>query len=281
MVLAESKNRNGAGRGGDGDGMGAIRDGDIDALYTTEKHEADWYRMRSITQQNDIDGFLNTAELADTDFTAEKMSNLKIIRKDQINPYLLTADEEKAAKIKHRQKRQRPTVSRRPHWDLTTTPAELERREKGSLLHRHRGLVELQLWRVIEGSDPVVQIVDARNPLMFRCEDLERYVKEVDERETNPLLMNKADMMTAEQRSAWADCFEKEGISYRFFSAALAKQTNEEYASVNAEGEPVEEEVVVVVGEEKEGLSIRILTVDELEEWFWEHVPIIKGHPVI
>lgn len=25
-------------------------------LYTTEKHEADWYKMRSITQQNDLDG---------------------------------------------------------------------------------------------------------------------------------------------------------------------------------------------------------------------------------
>ena len=36
-----------------------------------------------------------------------------------------------------------------------------------------------QLWRVIERSDLVVQIVDARNPLLFRCEDLENYVKEV------------------------------------------------------------------------------------------------------
>ena len=28
-------------------------------------------------------------------------------------------------------------------------------------------------------SDVVVQIVDARNPLLFRCRDLEGYVKEV------------------------------------------------------------------------------------------------------
>ncbi|PWW79652.1 hypothetical protein C7212DRAFT_341919 [Tuber magnatum] len=60
------------------------------------------------------------------------------------------------------------------------------------------------------------------------------------------------------ERSAWADYFEKERISYRFFSAALAKQINEEYYSVDEEGEPVEEE--------KEELRIRILTVDELEE---------------
>ena len=37
-----------------------------------------------------------------------------------------------------------------------------------------------QLWRVIERSHLVVQIVDARNPLRFRCEDLESYVKDVE-----------------------------------------------------------------------------------------------------
>ena len=31
-----------------------------------------------------------------------------------------------------------------------------------------------QLWRVIERSDIIMQIVDARNPLLFRCEDLVR-----------------------------------------------------------------------------------------------------------
>ena len=255
--------------------------------------------------------FLNTAELADTDFTAgmssliflklyhndaeymtEKTSNLKIIHKDQVNSYLLTADEEKAAKTKHRQNKQQLTVPRRPHWDSTTTPAELERREKDSFLHWRRGLAELQetkdllmtpfernlevwrqLWRVIERSDLIVQIVDARNPLMFRSEDLERYVKEVDERKNNLLLVNKADMMTAEQRSAWADYFEKEGISYRFFSAALAKQINEEYYSEDEEEKPVEE----VVEEEKEEPRIRILTVNELEEVFLEHAPIVEG----
>lgn len=255
--------------------------------------------------------FLNTAELADTDFTAgmssliflkpyhndaeymtEKTSNLKIIHKDRVNSYLLTDDEEKAAKTKHRQNKQQLTVPRRPHWDSTTTPVELERREKDSFLHWRRGLAELQetkdllmtpfernlevwrqLWRVIERSDLIVQIVDARNPLMFRSEDLERYVKEVDERKNNLLLVNKADMMTAEQRSAWADYFEKEGISYRFFSAALAKQVNEEYYSEDEEEKPVEE----VVEAEKEEPRIRILTVNELEEVFLEHAPIVEG----
>lgn len=49
-------------------------------------------------------------------------------------------------------------------------------------------------------SDVVVQILDARNPLLFRCLDLEAYVKEVDERKTNVLLLNKADFLTEFQR---------------------------------------------------------------------------------
>lgn len=76
-----------------------------------------------------------------------------------------------------------------------------------------------QLWRVIEkrslftsariaslqtmsSSDVIVQIVDARNPLLFRCEDLENYVREMspDGRKINVILVNKADLLTEKQR---------------------------------------------------------------------------------
>jgi len=56
----------------------------------------------------------------------------------------------------------------------------------------------------------VVQIVDARNPLRFRCEDLETYVPDVEGTEgeagtgkgkrRSMLLINKADLLTANQR---------------------------------------------------------------------------------
>ncbi len=49
-------------------------------------------------------------------------------------------------------------------------------------------------------SDLIVQIVDSRNPLLFRCEDLEQYVREVDPRKQNFLLLNKADLLTPQQR---------------------------------------------------------------------------------
>ncbi len=67
-----------------------------------------------------------------------------------------------------------------------------------------------QLWRVLERSQLLVQIVDARNPLRFRCEDLEDYVVDVEGNEGEAgtgkgkrrtlLLINKADLLTRGQR---------------------------------------------------------------------------------
>jgi len=53
---------------------------------------------------------------------------------------------------------------------------------------------------VCDDSDVVVQVVDARNPLLFRCEDLETYVKEVSHCKINLVLINKSDFLTHDQR---------------------------------------------------------------------------------
>ena len=280
--------------------------------------------MRSVTEQGALDEFLSTAELAGTDFTAEKMNNVKIIHTDQKNPYLLSAAEERSAIRKQRANKNRLTVPRRPPWDETTTPQALDQRERASLLEWRRGLAELQenddllmtpfernlevwrqLWRVIERSDLIVQIVDARNPLLFRSEDLEKYVQEVDPKKNNLLLVNKADMMTFQQREAWANYFEKLGINYKFFSASLAKEMNE---AMDLAEEPAEDDAVLADKAEKEvendklaeetykmnvhdaeeddeqwaseedldeeaDQRTRILTVDELEALFLENAP--------
>lgn len=286
--------------------------------------------MRSVTEQGALDEFLSTAELAGTDFTAEKMNNVKIIHTDQRNPYLLSAAEERSTIKKQAAKKSRLTVPRRPHWNETTTPQELDQQERASLLEWRRGLADLQenddllmtpfernievwrqLWRVIERSDLVVQIVDARNPLLFRSEDLERYVKEVDPKKNNLLLVNKADMMTLPQREAWADYFEEARINYRFFSASLAKALNEEMETEEAtddEMRPPDAEnrpalsdggdrlakeakkldLQDVADEEEKWVSeedlderndprTRILTVDELETLFLENAPGIEN----
>lgn len=298
---------------------------------TNDPKEASWVKMRSVTEQGALDEFLSTAELAGTDFTAEKMNNVKIIHTDQRNPYLLSANEERSAIRKQNANKNRLTVPRRPPWDEKTTPQDLDKRERASLLDWRKGLAELQenddllmtpfernlevwrqLWRVIERSDLIVQIVDARHPLLFRSEDLEKYVKEVDPKKNNLLLVNKADMMTLPQREAWADYFEGVGINYKFFSASLAKQMNEtmgldddlsegDATTTGRDTEEIAEQGGVklsqpvngsdgdaVEGDDESWASeeelanntngrTKILTTDELEALFLENAPNIKS----
>lgn len=285
---------------------------------TNDRPEASYVKMRSVTEQGALDEFLATAELAGTDFTAEKMNNVKIIHTDQRNPYLLSASEEKAVLGKQRENKAKLTVPRRPQWDSNTTAEELDRAERESFLQWRRGLAEMQesqdllmtpfernlevwrqLWRVIERSDVIVQIVDARNPLLFRSEDLEQYVKDVDPKKQNLLLINKADMMTYNQRKAWSSYLKGAGISYKFFSAQLAKEQieadeleqnseeedeeSEEEGSSQPKGKaPAAEEEESSEeesseddseGEEEEDADTRILTIGELESIFLKYAP--------
>jgi large subunit GTPase 1 len=254
---------------------------------------------------------------------------LKIISTDSsTNPYVLTPQQESALESKQASKKSALTVPRRPPWSPSTTPSALERAEKDSFLEWRRGLAQLQesddllltpfernlevwrqLWRVIERSDLVVQIVDARNPLLFRTEDLERYVREVDAEKRNLLLINKADLMTEEQRRKWAEWFGERGIRFAFYSARLAKEAmdalKEEEDSEEEDLEDVEEEGVEELAEDLDDLDIdirsdspdheddpepeedgdgdedprtRILTVHELQSLFLREAPTPKGH---
>ncbi|GAA5925872.1 hypothetical protein JCM3775_005140 [Rhodotorula graminis] len=259
----------------------AARDA-LDPTLNTSTIEAG---LSSVTQENDLDEFLSTAQLADTDFSAERQ-NIKVVISDpnlnpaaSHNPYLLTPQQEAELRNKQSANSQRLQVPRRPAWTRDMTTVELERQERDAFLEWRRGLADLQdnqallltpfernlevwrqLWRTLERSDLIVQIVDARNPLTFRSEDLERYVLElngpegdnddeesegegenVDDkgegtskkpkpRRQNLLLINKSDLLTRGQRERWADYFDANGIQYAFFSAANGIALQEERA---------------------------------------------------
>ncbi|KAI0375232.1 P-loop containing nucleoside triphosphate hydrolase protein [Pilatotrama ljubarskyi] len=240
-------------------------------LYTTDIDPTS--RLQSITQERDLDEFLNTATLAGTQFTAERR-NVKIISvaaSAQQNPYLLSEEEERSTLQKQNENKQRLRVPRRPPWTKSMTTAQLDRQEKDAFLEWRRGLAELQerdkflltpfernievwrqLWRVLERSHLVVQIVDARNPLRFRCEDLEAYVQDVEGAEGEAgtgkgkrrslLLINKADLLTAKQRKLWADYFDSQGVRYAFFSAANAAALQEARREAETAAARAEEE---------------------------------------
>lgn len=302
---------------------------------------------------------MSTAELAATDFTTERTTNIRIIQAGGTapppgtasgsgstlpyskfsahNPYLLSLDQRRALDKVHSEKKNRLTVPRRPQWTNETSAHELDRAEKEAFLEWRRGLAVLQdnddllltpfernievwrqLWRVVERSDLVVQIVDARNPLFFRSIDLERYVKELDGgRKKNLLLINKADLLTDLQRKAWADYFLTKDIRFAFFSAFTslniqeAEKTAEqeealsEYSDDDSEeeseeesekeakkdsdkqstkdskdtAEPKETEHEPMTAEKLLADPVHILSVEELEELFLSEAPAKLENP--
>ena len=64
-----------------------------------------------------------------------------------------------------------------------------------------------------------VQIVDARNSLLYFTSDLMVYAAEQNPPRPVMLIVNKADYLSEYQRRAWAETFEKLGIKFVYYSA--------------------------------------------------------------
>ncbi|CAF3734123.1 unnamed protein product [Rotaria socialis] len=211
----------------------------------------DWNRLnlRSVTDQNSLDEFLTTAQLAGTDFAAERLNVTFVPAVAKVG--ILSDDDKERIRQVQQLHRDRLRIPRRPAWTPEMSAEQIDQQERVSFLDWRRKLALLQqiddltltpfeknlefwrqLWRVIEKSDIIVQIVDARNPLLFRCEDLESYVRELspDNKKVNVILVNKADLLTEEQRQAWAICFDEHDIRVIFYSALQSapssKKTN-------------------------------------------------------
>jgi large subunit GTPase 1 len=217
-------------------------------LYTTENGPKN--NMQSIIENNDLEEMLSMAELAERDFAAERTQVVVVSTGAVEGRDAERAAEDRAeAESRHRH---RLVIPRRPGWSLTTTPDELHAQERSSFLDWRRDLAALemderliltpfeknlevwrQLWRVVERSDFVIQVVDARDPLTYRSEDLELYCREVHDAKRSMLLLNKADLLPEKLRSAWADYFDEQGVNYAFWSA---KQAAEEEEAEEADG---------------------------------------------
>jgi large subunit GTPase 1 len=165
------------------------------------------------------------------------------------------------------------SVPRRPAWTPgVTTAEELEAMENESFYEWRRGLarkeeeiaalafkahgggvggasvtpyeknlhVWRQLWRVLERSSVVLQIVDARNPLFYLSDDLRTYAME---ELGKPMLMiiNKGDYLTDVQRKAWSEYFAGKGVDHLFFSA-YEEQKRIDEAAVAAKREELFED---------------------------------------
>ncbi|KAL7536496.1 hypothetical protein ACHAXR_007196, partial [Thalassiosira sp. AJA248-18] len=182
------------------------------------------------------------------------------------------------------------SVPRRPQWiPGVTTPQELEIAENESFLEWRRGVarreeeiaalnfeingagggvsgasvtpyeknlhVWRQLWRVLERSAIVIQIVDARNPLFYLSDDLRKYA---GEELGKPMLVivNKSDYLTERQRLRWSEYLTERGCDHLFFSAYDEQKKIDAAASAARRGEDV-------VVEEEEEEETKVVSEDE------------------
>ncbi|CUG92266.1 Hypothetical protein, putative [Bodo saltans] len=197
-------------------------------------------KLKSIWESSNMDSFLSIADERENGFLAERnvqvvvSGAVHIVKNNRIVPH---TDDRDWFKLSEELK-----IPKRPEWDYQLPPAELERREKSMFLEWRRALAGLeeshkvlltpyeknlevwrQLWRVVERSDILLEIVDSRNPLAFRSVDFERYVATAKNgqgvEKPVALLLNKADLLTENQRKAWSSYLQSRGIRFYFFSA--------------------------------------------------------------
>lgn len=161
-------------------------------------------------------------------------------------------------------------IPRKPAWTRAMTADDVDRNEKDAFLVWRREIAAMedasrskatpfeknlevwrQLWRVLERSDMAVQIVDARNPLLYYTQDLMAYAAEHTPPRPMMLLINKADFLTDHQRRVWAAYLTSKGIKFAFYSAFLEQEKIERAAQEGfAVGMPTDEEEE---GEDEDG----------------------------
>mmetsp|Transcript_31420 Transcript_31420/g.73364 ORF Transcript_31420/g.73364 Transcript_31420/m.73364 type:complete len:585 (+) Transcript_31420:143-1897(+) len=194
---------------------------------------------RSVLEQSSLDDFISTAELARQTFEAQRGREFEIVDGPQVvaQPQMSSTARSKAEQAAAASRVHVP-IPRRPHWTEDTTADELSAAEGESFVAWRRSLAQLeeeqglvmtpyernldfwrQLWRCVERSTLLVQILDARDPEFYRCHDLERYVRSCEGDKQTLLLVNKADFLSAELRRQWATYFTERGVDFIFFSA--------------------------------------------------------------
>jgi large subunit GTPase 1 len=214
---------------------------------------ADSQAAKSVLEQSSLDTFISSAELSRAEFDGVRGNHLQDIDEsaqlvnqkpklesqgchmvtDGSGPVVSIAEQEFAAAAR----RVYVPIPHRPKWNDGMGAEELCRLEGEAFLNWRRGLAQIeegeglvmtpyernldfwrQLWRCVERSDLLVQIIDARDPEFYRCQDLERYVSQWDAKRSL-LLINKSDFLSAETRCAWKAHFAAAGVDVLFFSA--------------------------------------------------------------
>eukprot|EP00301_Raphidiophrys_heterophryoidea_P020750 c5362_g1_i1.p1 GENE.c5362_g1_i1~~c5362_g1_i1.p1 ORF type:complete len:650 (-),score=169.79 c5362_g1_i1:293-2242(-) len=230
-------------------------------------------KLRSVTEQTALEEFLTDAVLRDADFSATKGATFIVTPELAHTPFVVAPANPNVSGnwVKPEASISAAQIPKRPAWDATTTPEQLDMQEREAFLEWRRSLASLedeqhllltpfeknlevwrQLWRVVERSDVIVQIVDARNPLLFRSQDLEEYVRESDNAKECILLINKADLLSPELRDAWSKYFESLGVRHLFFSARTEQELIDSAPATNDKADAKEGDKDVAAADNKD-----------------------------
>ncbi|CUV04784.1 unnamed protein product [Cryptosporidium hominis] len=199
---------------------------------------------KSIIEMTDLDEYLSTSLRAQENFEEEKV--IKIITSHGVNTsnmnLLLRKEKMLDGKVINLPIPRRPMILVGPNCKTKKAPnmEYLDNLEKEAFLTWRKSIADeeeltglfvtpfeknlefwRQLWRTIERSHVVVEIIDSRDPLFFRNVDLERYINEIDPLKKVVLLFNKADFLTLELRKQWIQYFKDNAPNLKvyFFSA--------------------------------------------------------------
>ncbi|CAK0755588.1 hypothetical protein CVIRNUC_002386 [Coccomyxa viridis] len=214
--------------------------GTASKLHTTEQPA----QLVSVLEANDLTEMMSMAELAERDFAADR-GEVIVISTGAVDGKVdtMTPQERRVAEDKNRHKLRIP---RRPAWTEEQSPEQIDAQERAAFLAWRRALAAVeeaerlvltpfeknlevwrQLWRVVERSHIVVQVLDARDPLRYASQDLEALAREAHPAKASLLLLNKADLLPQRLRAAWAAHFQRASVDFLFWSAKAAAEQPE------------------------------------------------------
>jgi large subunit GTPase 1 len=173
-----------------------------------------------------LEEFIHTTELARARYDAERPETYE----ESMVIVGNTKSSQSHVRSKYEIQESASRILRRPEWDTSMSATDIKAAEDAAFLDWRRNLAHLeevegvvlspfernvdfwrQLWRTVERSDIVVQIVDARDPLFFLSKDLFQYVSEVakfqNRKKNCVLLINKSDFVPDKLRHEWSDYF--------------------------------------------------------------------------
>ena len=77
--------------------------------------------------------------------------------------------------------------------------------------------------KVVEISDVIIQVIDARDPLACRSPEVERFVRRTNPEKRVVLLLNKIDLVPKENVEAWLKYFREELPTVAFKCSTQSK----------------------------------------------------------